>query len=313
MHDAIDRDERFRWLTERCEWVEESNDSCFNFGPVSILCLDERLDHINRFLDINGMRGHVSILRAFRPESLDLGELADLGWITEKSAGRVARTLSHKEICCALGHIAMYLRSDRLENKVTVFLEDDLVLENQYADITSLMKSATSFLWDLLYLSFAYADREKAVQISEKLLRIPGSLTTNAYAIGKSARREILESCFPIHKPADTLLKDLSGEKNLQVLAALTPFFDQDRSFVESSIKTNRVASPPRWQPTPVQKIVSRAFSLTQGTGGRGYDEGICRIDRFRSGELPEAGKSDPLFRVWSILSRLFPDRSPQK
>ena len=94
----------------------------------------------------------------------------------------------------------MYLKSERSEHEVTVLLEDDLVTKNQYEDITTLIRSATAFPWDMLYLSFAYADRKNAVQISEELLRIPGSLTTNAYAIRESARRNILESCFPIRK-----------------------------------------------------------------------------------------------------------------
>jgi GR25 family glycosyltransferase involved in LPS biosynthesis len=310
MQDTIHEDERFRWLAERCEWIEESNDLCFDFGPVIVLCLDERLDHINRFLDINGIRGHVSILRAFRPESLDLDELADLGLIQKENPDGVGQPLSHREICCALGHIAMYLKSERSEHEVTVLLEDDLVIKNQYEDITTLMGSATAFPWDMLYLSFAYADRKNAVQISEELLRIPGSLTTNAYAIRESARRNILESCFPIRKAADIFLRDLSVQRSLEVLASLTPCFDQDRSFFESSIEANRAISPPRWKPTLPQKILSRAFSLAQGTGGLGYDEGIYRIDRFRSGEIPEAGKSSPLLRSWSILARLFSDGS---
>jgi GR25 family glycosyltransferase involved in LPS biosynthesis len=310
MEETIHEDERFRWLIERCEWIEESNDSCFDCGPVIVLCLDERLDHINRFLDVNGIRGHVSILRAFRPESLDLHELADLGLIQKGSADQGGQALSHTEICCALGHIAMYLHSHRSGHEVTVLLEDDLVIQNQHEDIATLMASANTFPWDMLYLSFAYADRKNAVQISEDLLRIPGSLTTNAYAIRDSARRNILESCFPIHKAVDLFLRDLSVEKNLQILASSTPCFDQDRSFFESSIQANRAISPPRWNPTVPQKILSRAFALAQGTGRVGYDEGIHRIDRFRSGEVPETGKSSPLLRSWSFLARLFSDGS---
>lgn len=310
MHDAIDEDERFRWLADRCEWIEESNDPCFDFGPVAILCLDERLDHINRFLDVNGIRGHVSILRAFRPESLDLGELADLGMIPKDNAGRVETSLSHAEICCALGHIAISLKSHSLEQPVTVLLEDDLAIANQNKNITSVTKSATAFPWDLLYLSFAYVNRKSTVQISENLLKIQGSLTTNAYAIRDSARHEILQSCFPIRKAADIFLRDLSAQRNLQVLASLHAYFDQDRSFTESSIKSSRRTSPPKWNPTLPQKLLSRAFSLAKGSGGAGYDEGIYRIDQFRSGEIPETEKANPLLRAWCILARFFPDES---
>ena len=104
----------------------------FGLGPIYIVCLESRLDHVTQFLECNQLQGAVSILRAFTPEDLDIGYLTDKGvvdreFFTKRSAERgFDFEMARRELCCFLGHIACWLEARKSGLDSALFLEDDL-------------------------------------------------------------------------------------------------------------------------------------------------------------------------------------------
>ena len=154
------------WLVSRAQWLDRSSDTCYGLAPVCVLCLDERIAHVRQFLEKNGIEGRASIVRAFIPEEVDLQEFIDRGIVDAefiKGRDRKKRVL---ELCVSLGHLAIALDSQLTGSNGYLCFEDDLEVQDYREPLSLLLKSGSSFAWDLFYFSYCLAGRQKSRSVT---------------------------------------------------------------------------------------------------------------------------------------------------
>ena len=293
------------WLARESRWFEKSDEPSYGLGPVYVVCLASRLDHVRKFLEKNGLSGRVSILRAFTPDQVDITQLLDLGVLSPHFRRRVGANKSERSLCCAISHLACWFDAWVSQSGPSLFLEDDVAWEDQSASASALVDSASFHPWELLYFAYSHAKEEKCRVVTPDLIQLRGQLCTNAYALSASALGSLLNSAFPIEMAVDQYMRDHAEAENLTALGAKSLLFVQDRALVESSFGKNRVVPAPIWNPVVVQKLLSRAQSLLTFSGGAGYDETIFLIDRHRHGELNREETRRPVIRAWDVLQRI--------
>ena len=300
------------WFVRESTWIERSTDRHFDLGPIYIVAMESRLDHIRRFLEQNGLQGQVSILKAFTPEALDMDEALDLGLVSPdfpKSAG----TPNHQAaFCCTMSHIACWLDAERHEVGSCFFLEDDLALVDERDQVSEVVKAALREPWSAFYLSYSHAEEEQCRLVNDHLLELKGQLCTNAYTLDPLARRELLNSAFPIFKIVDWYIRNQAERNEWRVIGSRTLLFQQARATVQSTLGQTRQFSAPAWRATTLQKVLSGTYSALTFSGENGYDHAISLIDRQRQGRLSVQETRHPLIRIWKQLDRLTAKREPQ-
>ena len=303
--------EGFDWLARESRWIEQSSTVHFGVGPIYIICLESRLDHVSEFLKYNQLQGRVSILRAFTPEDLDIDYLMDKGvvgrqfFITRAAERGFDFEMARRELCCFLGHIACWLEAHNSGVDSALFLEDDLTAAADRERANRLMTLAADHSWDLFYFSYCFADQERCRLITKDLVELKGQLCANAYALRPSALRLLLPHVFPIQMASDEYMEQQAEAESLRVLGAREQLFQQDRENIVSSFESREFAFLPAWKPSSLQKVLARFYSILTGAGQRGYLQGQYLIDRHRRGKLSQKESRSPLIRAYDWLRRL--------
>ena len=277
-----------KWLASKAQWLDRSSDTCFGLAPVYVLCLDERIAHVRQFLEKNGIEGRVSIVRAFTPEEVDLQEFIDRGIVDAefiKGRDRKKRVL---ELCFSLGHLAIALDSQLTGSDGYLCFEDDLEVQDYREPLSLLLKSGSSFAWDLFYFSYCLADTHKSRSVTGDLLQLRGQLCANAYAVRRHACDALLSAWLPIYSPPDIYLRDFAETEDLLVLGAAHRIFNQDRFSIASTFGNGREVPPPKWRPHLRQKLLARARALLNPSDPIGYDKALYEIDQRRGSDCPD-------------------------
>ena len=302
--------EGFDWLARESRWIEQSSTVHFGVGPIYIICMESRLDHVSEFLECNQLQGKVSILRAFTPEDLDIGYLMDKGivdrhFFTKRAAERgFDFEMARRELCCFLGHIACWLEAHNSGVDSALFLEDDLTAAADRERANRLMTLAADHSWDLFYFSYCFADQERCRLITKDLVELKGQLCTNAYVLSPSASRLLLRRVFPIQMASDEYLEQQAESEGLRALGSRDQIFQQDRENVASSFESRKFVLHPVWKPSSLQKVLARFNSILTGAGQQGYRHGQYLIDRHRQGKLSEKESRWALIRTYDWLRR---------
>ncbi|MCH2187941.1 glycosyltransferase family 25 protein [Myxococcota bacterium] len=300
------------WLVRESTWIERSTDRHFDLGPIYIVGLESRLDHIWRFLEQNGLLGQVSILKAFTPEALAMDEAVDLGLVSPDFPQLFGTINCQASLCCAISHIACWLDAERHEVGSCFFLEDDLALVDERDQVSEVVKLALREPWSAFYLSYSHAEEDQCRLINDHLLELKGQLCTNAYALEPSARRDLLNSAFPIFQVVDWYIRTQVERNEWRVIGSRTLLFQQDRATVQSALLQSRQFPAPAWRATTLQKVLAGTYSALTFSGENGYDHAISLIDRQRQGRLSIQETRHPLIRIWKRLDRLTAKREPQ-
>ena len=302
--------EGFDWLARESRWIEQSSTVHFGLGPIYIICMESRLNHVSEFLKCNQLQGKVSILRAFTPENLDIDYLMDKGivdrhFFTKRAAERSFDfEMAQRELCCFLGHIACWLEARNSGVNSALFLEDDLTAAADHERANRLMTLAADQSWDLFYFSYCFADQQRSRLITKDLVELKGQLCTNAYALRPSASRLLLRCVFPIQMASDEYMEQQAEAEGLRALGAREELFQQDRENIVSSFESRKFALHPVWKPSNLQKVLARFYSILTGAGQRGYLQGQYLIDRHRRGKLSQKESRWPLVRTYEWLRR---------
>ena len=303
--------EGFDWLARESRWIEQSSTVHFGVGPIYIICMESRLDHVSDFLECNQLQGAVSILRAFTPEDLDIGYLTDKGvvdreFFTKRSAERgFDFEMARRELCCFLGHIACWLEAHNSGVDSALFLEDDLTAAADRERANRLMTLAADHSWDLFYFSYCFADQQRSRLITKDLVELKGQLCANAYALRPLVSRLLLRRVFPIQMASDEYMEQQAEVEGLRALGAREQLFEQDRENIVSSFESRRFAFLPAWKPSSLQRVLARFYSILTGSGQQGYLHGQYLIDRHRQGKLSEKESRWALIRTYDWLRRL--------
>lgn len=250
---------RKQWLLEHCAEFDLPSDfkkssSATPFKRIYVLTLPQRLEHVLNFLRKNGfVYENVSIFRAIDKNTLDFGELEELGFVDRESE------LRSGEIACALSQMAIYMdfisigsvvptdwccifEDDNeasipdVETEVGVFVEKVNKLVRR--KVRKERRRKFYELPNLHYLGFCYCNKEALnKEILPGVCQSLSHFCTHGYFFNRAMVNYFFEKAeFPMAKAIDHVLRDMFISGDVVSFFSSTNLFQQNRIDLPSEI-----------------------------------------------------------------------------
>lgn len=153
---------------------------------------------------------------------LDLAELQRSGIYDDRVAHeKFSRSLSLPEIGCSLSHVRLYEHIVRADIPMSLVLEDDAMLVDDFTANLEALLGAVPESWDLVQLIYACKDYEQMNDhaVSFKMqTSLPAA--SAGYVVTRRGAEKLLSQAYPIHYPADSFI-GRSPRWGLQVYGAM--------------------------------------------------------------------------------------------
>lgn len=306
------------WVRARTRWHERSTAEWLGIDRVYAIALPDRLSGLRAALRENRIEGRTSILDAIRMEDLDLVELVDCGvlptlalevpprvagslWHRRRlKHGPAGRSVNRGELACTLSHLAVLLDFCESGSQQCLIFEDDIETRDLREPTRRFLAAVSDLEWDMIYLSYSHARRRDSRRLREGVWQLHGQLCCNAYLLNRVSALHLLDSHLPYSDLVDRHYRNVTEADSFVVLGPEERLFDQDRSITGSTLTQARGhLMSPQWNPSAMDKLISRCLALASPKGAAGYDERLLRHNHLPNGYLSHFAE-----RIASVFRR---------